>query len=141
MAGKKEGEMGIREEVVEIAFYDAEALAHSQKSYGDSWKKRGGIGAFMMLARKWDRLENQTEKFNYDIFEAIESDPHPEGILDDIGDLRRYLFLVEAEIRGKLGKFPLNTPSEAAEAHTRASGGSPSGSPRKGTSNLSMEPD
>ena len=120
---------------------DAYFLKKAFESYGDSWKKRGGIGAFMMLARKWDRLENQTKKFNYDIFEAIESDPHPEGILDDIGDLRRYLFLVEAEIRGKVGKFPLNTPREAAEAGTRASGGSPSGSPRKGTSNLPAESD
>ena len=38
---------------------DVKALEVAEKSYGDSWKKRGGIGAFMMLARKWDRIENQ----------------------------------------------------------------------------------
>ena len=64
----------------------------------------------MMLARKWDRLENQIRKHNYEIFEAIYADPSPEGILDDIGDLRRYLFLVEAEIRNELGGFALKTP-------------------------------
>jgi hypothetical protein len=112
----------ISSEVKEIAEYDAERLVHAQESYGDSWKKRGGIGAFMMLARKWDRLENQTKKFNYDIFEAIYNDPSPEGILDDIGDLRRYLFLVEAELRRKLGGFALATPQEPTEANSKGSG-------------------
>ena len=40
MVRKKEKEMGIKREVMEIASYDAEALEHAQKSYGDSWKKR-----------------------------------------------------------------------------------------------------
>ena len=108
--------MGIQEEVTEIAGHDAEALRHAQGSYGDSWKKRGGVGAFMMLARKWDRIENQTKKFSYNIFEAIYDDPSPEGILDDIGDLRRYLFLVEAEVRTELGGLVRATPQEPPEA-------------------------
>ena len=119
--------MGISNEVKEIADYDAEILEHAQKSYGDSWKKRGGVGAFMMLARKWDRLENQTKKFNYDIFETIYADPSPEGILDDIGDLRRYLFLVEAELRRELGGFALATPQEPTEAKSKGSGPYPLG--------------
>ena len=36
---------------------DIECLKNAEVSYGDSWRKRGGIGAFMMLARKWDRIE------------------------------------------------------------------------------------
>jgi len=50
---------------------DVRELMEAEKSYGDSWRKRGGIGAFMMLARKWDRIENQTYKEGYDIFSAL----------------------------------------------------------------------
>tara|TARA_R100001086_G_C11692628_1_gene219021 strand:- start:135 stop:515 length:381 start_codon:yes stop_codon:yes gene_type:complete len=88
-------------EVNTLSIEDTEQLHISEQSYGDSWRKRGGVGAFMMLARKWDRLENQTIAHNWDIFKAIESDERPEGILDDIKDLRRYLFLVEAHMRTK----------------------------------------
>ena len=52
----------------------------------------------MMLARKWDRLENQTTAKLYDIFKAVMEDDRAEGIIDDIRDLRRYLMLVEAEM-------------------------------------------
>jgi hypothetical protein len=85
--------------IVGLANQDVEGLHNSEQSYGDSWKQRGGVGAFMMLARKWDRLEKQVTEYNYDVFEAALDDMREEGILDDISDLRRYLFLVEAEVR------------------------------------------
>ena len=50
----------------------------------------------MMLARKWDRIENQVTKSGYDIFRTIANDPSDTGILDDIRDLRAYLLLVES---------------------------------------------
>ena len=78
-----------------IAQDDINSLIESEKSYGDSWKKRGGVGAFMMLARKWDRIENQVKKHGWDVFLAMERDKRPEGIADDIKDLRCYLLLVE----------------------------------------------
>lgn len=81
-----------------LANEDVTGLHDAEKSYGDSWKKRGGIGAFMMLARKWDRIENQVTDSNYDIFLALEEDGRQEGLIDDIRDLRRYLLLVEAEM-------------------------------------------
>ena len=81
-----------------LGIEDAHELHEAEKSYGDSWKQRGGVGAFMMLARKWDRLEKQVTEQGYDIFQAIAYDGREEGILDDIQDLRRYLFLVEAEV-------------------------------------------
>tara|TARA_R100001510_G_scaffold8081_1_gene6237 strand:+ start:92 stop:400 length:309 start_codon:yes stop_codon:yes gene_type:complete len=81
-----------------LANDDVSALHEAEKSYGDSWKKRGGIGAFMMLARKWDRIENQSNDYTYDIFLALEEDQRPEGLIDDIRDLRRYLLLVEAQM-------------------------------------------
>ena len=88
--------------IEELATKDVSSLMEAQKSYGDSWRSRGGVGAFMMLARKWDRIENQTEKFKYDIFDTILNDHSVEGILDDIKDLRCYLLLVEAYVIGLL---------------------------------------
>lgn len=98
----------------DIAMEDARGLKKAQQSYGNSWKSRGGVGAFMMLARKWDRLENRVKThrtFNrsrlglpnidvgpYDLFAHIASDERAEGIIDDVRDLRRYLLLVEAEM-------------------------------------------
>ena len=82
-----------------LANLDVSKLEQAERSYGDSWRKRGGIGAFMMLARKWDRIENQVTKDGYDIFESIYNDPSDTGILDDIRDLRRYLLLVEGFMR------------------------------------------
>jgi hypothetical protein len=83
------------EEMRGISYDDVNKLEKAEESYGNSWKQRGGVGAFMMLARKWDRIENQVKSLSYDVFKAIEKDSRPEGILDDIRDLRRYLLLVE----------------------------------------------
>jgi len=84
------------DKIKELTEEDIEALKKAEVSYGDSWRKRGGVGAFMMLARKWDRIENQTNKQGYDLFAAIFADTTDAGILDDIRDLRRYLLLVES---------------------------------------------
>ena len=89
--------------VLGLAMEDVEGLHISEQSYGNSWKQRGGVGAFMMLARKWDRLEKQVADWNYDVFQTAEEDRREEGVLDDIRDLRRYLFLVEAELRMRFG--------------------------------------
>ena len=86
------------ERMLRIARNDVQGLKAAEKSYGVSWRKRGGMGAFMMLARKWDRIENQVKPENYDIFSSYEKDKRQEGLLDDIQDLRRYLLLVEEHI-------------------------------------------
>lgn len=88
----------IIETVEKVANKDVTALDQAEKHYGNSWKKRGGIGAFMMLARKWDRIEKQVSEVDFDVFRAIQIDKRNEGIIDDIRDLRRYLLLVEAEL-------------------------------------------
>tara|TARA_R100000789_G_scaffold2376_1_gene5972 strand:- start:8248 stop:8649 length:402 start_codon:yes stop_codon:yes gene_type:complete len=131
--------MELTKAIEEIAGYDAEALEAAQKTYGDSWKKRGGVGAFMMLARKWDRIENQTKAFGYDIFDAIYDDPSPHGILDDISDLRCYLFLVEVEIRRELSCVPPTGPQGAAEAKKRRSDLTPLGTTTTGNSERAAE--
>ena len=86
------------EAMKDIAQNDLEALKRAEVSYGDSWKRRGGVGAFMMLARKFDRIEHQSEKHGWDIFEAGEAFKGEAGLLDDIRDLRRYLLLVEGHV-------------------------------------------
>jgi len=92
--------------LAELAKADVEGLMRAQISYGNSWKRRGGVGAFMMLARKWDRISNQCKKTGWDIFKAIEADPSDTGILDDIRDLRRYLLLVHEEMQRNEYKDP-----------------------------------
>ena len=76
-----------------IGISDARELMVKDREYADSWRKRGGVGAFMMLARKWDRIENIVSKNDYELFKVWKEDIS--GIRDDIGDLRRYLMLVE----------------------------------------------
>jgi hypothetical protein len=84
-----------------IAQEDAAGLKKAAESYGFSWKQRGGVGAFMMLARKWDRMENRVRNMEWDVFKAIATDDRGEGVIDDVRDLRRYLMLVEAEMRAR----------------------------------------
>lgn len=107
-----------RELLSTIVAEDVVGLAKAEESYGDSWCKRGGIGAYMMMARKWDRIERAIEPpanahgdgqaqmsskdavvQGYDIFAGIKADKRAEGLIDDIRDLRRYLLLVEARAR------------------------------------------
>jgi hypothetical protein len=85
--------------LLRIATEDAKITAVTDTQYGGSWKRRGGMGAFFTLARKWDRLEARLTDNQYDIFRAAVEDNRPEGLMDDIRDLRRYLMLVEAELR------------------------------------------
>jgi len=91
----------LEDDLRQIAEGDVMVLKQKHTGYGDSWKRRGGVGAFMMAARKWDRLENIARAFKWDIFDAALADGEAddEGVLDDIGDLRRYLLLIELEVR------------------------------------------
>ncbi len=86
------------ERVYALALADVQVLKEKGASYGDSWRSRGGVGAFMMMARKWDRIENQCKSHKFDVFTAAEVYTGADGILDDIADLRRYLLLVEEHI-------------------------------------------
>jgi hypothetical protein len=85
--------------IADICQEDATGLLKAHESYGDSWKKRGGVGAYMVMIRKFDRMERTVEKAGFDIFQAVEADQRPEGLIDDIRDARRYLVLIEAELR------------------------------------------
>jgi hypothetical protein len=110
---KDSGE-GFLEQLTPTAEADAAGLKKAYLAYGPSWKQRGGVGAFMMLARKWDRMERRLEKpdYGYDIFKGIANDHRGEGLIDDVRDLRRYLMLVESEMlaRGFVKQHRDNTP-------------------------------
>ena len=85
---------------------DMRELRRKEETYKGSWKKRGGVGAFMMMARKWDRLEIILSDKNtrYDVFEKImyEGGGGEDGsVLAEIRDLRRYLILIEAEMMAR----------------------------------------
>ena len=126
--------MSYSDRLKDIALDDAEVLKDKDAQYGGSWLKRGGIGAFMMAARKWDRLETSMTTTvildipvgmgemlhtadKWDIITRAVVDEREEGLLDDIGDLRRYLLLIEAEIREQLAHradvFSPTSPSGA----------------------------
>lgn len=89
------------DKIRKIGESDCETLEQKGRTYGDSWKKRGGVGAFMMVARKMDRLENIAREHNYDIFAAVRAGGmlgSDGSMLAEIRDLRCYLLLVEAEM-------------------------------------------
>lgn len=92
--------VGYLAHLLNVFVRDAEQVLLKDKTYKGSWLKRGGVGAFMMLARKWDRLEGAMEANGYDILSALakESPTARDGLLDDVQDLRRYLALVEAQL-------------------------------------------
>jgi hypothetical protein len=84
--------------LAKLSEQDVTQLIVKDAEYGSSWKQRGGVGAFMMLARKWDRLQTQVQRHGWDVFAAAHADGRDEGVLDDIRDLRRYLLLVDSEV-------------------------------------------
>lgn len=96
-----------------VAARDAEFLIKIAETYGPSWKQRGGVGAFMMLARKWDRMEIRVKRLAYDIFDAIAKDTRREGVIADVRDLRRYCLLVETELQMR-GQCPAEESAHEA---------------------------
>lgn len=72
--------------------------------YGNSWISRGGVGAFMVLTRKWDRIVNQLKKDpQFDIIKHAQADTRQEGLKDDIEDLAAYLLLVLTYLKFQKG--------------------------------------
>lgn len=103
-----------------VAATDVEHVKQKDATYGGSWAKRGGAGAFMMLARKWDRLENmlsRREQGQYDLFSALDEQDllgADGSILAEVRDLRRYLLLVEARL---LYRAKTPDPKQTIESH------------------------
>lgn len=92
-------------------------MVKGHKQYGRSCLKRGGVGLFMMVARKWDRIEEQVkdQRHNstdvappWDIMRHIRVDNRPEGVADDVRDLIDYLLILECELVAN-GQMPPET--------------------------------
>lgn len=98
-----------------VAESTAARVKAKDKVHEGRWLKRGGVGVFMMLAHKWDRIESQVANdrmvqiidlgggraktiAQYNILEHVTTGGHPGGLLDDIRDLAGYLLLLEAEL-------------------------------------------
>jgi hypothetical protein len=96
-----DGTFPYRSRLESVARADVAETLTKDREYHGSWQKRGGVGAFMMMARKWDRIEPQVAAFGYDVFAACRTDTRAEGLRDDIRDLRRYLMLVEAWLQAE----------------------------------------
>lgn len=90
-------DMNHLEYIDQVAMTDCEEVRRKESTYEGSWKKRGGVGAFMMMARKWDRLEPMCQRRHYDVFDQP-GDGRDGTLIAEIRDLRRYLLLVEAEL-------------------------------------------
>lgn len=97
MSENNEGFFEYRNHLKSILDDDLFQINKKDEEYGGSWKKRGGVGAYMMAVRKIDRLEEITGRHKYDIFEALKDEKSSESLIDTIRDLRRYLVLIEAE--------------------------------------------
>lgn len=66
---------------------------NKEKCYGESWRKYEDIGAFLNLARKYDRIENIMKRAMLEGTQVLwdgSSDLSTETILDTIADLALY---------------------------------------------------
>lgn len=93
-----------------VANQDVEQIQNKERTYKGSWKKRGGVGAAMMLLRKVDRLENMLEERKYDVFKEP-GDGSDGTMIAEIRDLRSYLLLVEAEMVAR-GVVAMESPDD-----------------------------
>lgn len=103
---------GFLEFVPAVAAADIATIEAKEKSHAASWKKSGGAAAFMIFARKWDRIKarvsqnipataNTPAASAENVLEHIPPDRRVEPLLGDIRDLRQYLILVEAEMAAR----------------------------------------
>jgi hypothetical protein len=107
--------------IEDVAKRDIQTLRHKESTYQGSWKKRGGVFAFAMVVRKWDRLDNILERqFGQDIFAGCLADTNGAdgSVLAEVRDLRQYLLLVEAEIQSRMAGSRPQTKTLLGESHS-----------------------
>ena len=108
--------------IQQIAEEDVEGLIEAQVEYGDSWKQRGGPGAWFTVVRPLDRLNTMMAKqmpsngISNDIFQLMKDSESDGGVLNAVRDLRRYLMLVEAEVIRQGADLPLQRHNAQAQA-------------------------
>lgn len=126
---------------------DVREIKRKEDTYKGSWKKRGGVGAFMMLARKWDRIEEMCKRRHFDILEQV-GDGNDGSLIAEIRDLRRYATLIESELMAS-GKIEISSYSRYSDfVSVAATGGSvfvdsesgPKPNPEEGSQHESLYP-
>lgn len=93
----------------------AVAVGIKNAQYEASWKKRGGVSAFMMLARKWDRIEAAAARHHYDAFQVLDERVGKDDAADDFLDLIGYLLLCLAERPGLFNELKTRLESFIGE--------------------------
>lgn len=96
----------------EVAKNDLEIIRAKENTYLGSWKKRES-GVFHITARMWDRIENITNGGRIGLFDIIRKQEYgtQDGeMLAIIADLRRYLLLIEAQMRAEAAGDEVITP-------------------------------
>lgn len=112
--------------LIEVVSQDVEGLLEARRSYGDSWMRRGGVGAAMNLFRKTDRLELLLQRppaglAPYDLFAIILGtlEGGEDKLLDTVRDLRRYLALAEAHMTARGAELPKARDNKLAKGSGR----------------------
>lgn len=77
-------------------------LYEKETQYEGSWAKRGGVGAFFVTCRKWDRIESIAARHGYDAFWML--DQNAGDVQDDVRDLIGYLLLWLAAAEARRAK-------------------------------------
>ena len=91
--------VSLKKDTTAMLAQDCEEVRKRDESYGSSWKKRGGIGAFMMTARKFDRIMQNTPNNSLsELRNHVGDEGVSDTIANDLKDFRRYLLLIETEI-------------------------------------------
>jgi hypothetical protein len=76
-------------------------LHDKREEYGDSWRARGGQGAFFTTVRKFDRIEHSAKQCGYDVFAAFDRFPGEDGFEASVHDTIGYLLLWLAHHRAR----------------------------------------
>lgn len=113
-------DMGYMRQLSAVTAQGIRVIQQKTLTYGDSWKRRLGPGAWFTMVRPWDRLENIVSGHSGDIFAAISVDPSGAdgSALACVRDLRNYLTLIEAEMVSR-GVVVLSTPPGTPEGGGR----------------------
>lgn len=96
----------LKQQLLDLFANDAHFISERDAHYESSWKKRGGVGAFMTIVRPWDRFHAIAERGGWDVFKIIQDEINAGKTEADDGtiqacirDLRSYMALLAVEAR------------------------------------------
>lgn len=83
-------------DVYSASLFDVTELTAADEVYGSSWMARGGVGAFFVTVRKYDRIANSIKSIPEQDLQRWLGSVYKipgEGPWNDLRDLRKYLIL------------------------------------------------